>query len=194
MVFFGINDIGYSYLHGQWFPHLIDKILLTYEKQILRLYANGARHFLILNVPPTHKTPLVTSYGEQSIRFFESNVADWNQRLAHYVQHFHKRYPGAKATLFDTHSLYNTILASPAQHGISDSTNICPSYATINFDPLLHHPACKYPLGQHFWLSSYHSSWKVHQAMADAIVSTLADSSQGDRELHIRGGRRLDVH
>lgn len=35
------DDIGYSYLHGQWFPHLIDQILLAYEKQILRLYADG---------------------------------------------------------------------------------------------------------------------------------------------------------
>ncbi|ORY89399.1 hypothetical protein BCR35DRAFT_176136 [Leucosporidium creatinivorum] len=191
-VWFGINDIGYSYLHGQIFPEIIDSVLATYDDQIQRLYADGARNFLINNVPPTDRTPLVVTYGAATVALFETNVALWNLRIAAYVAAFSTKYPGATATLFDANTLFNTILATPSTYKIADTTSVCSAYSTVTDQPFLYLPSCQWPLQAYFWHNTYHPTWPVHQAVADGIVLTLSTSSTSTKRMRKRSGHRLD--
>jgi hypothetical protein len=84
-----------------------------------------ARKFLINYVPPTEKTPLVVSYGPLVVSLFEANVALWNTKIAAYVAAFSSKYSGATATLFDAHTLFNTVNVSSLPAGRDSLTNFC---------------------------------------------------------------------
>ena len=47
-LFIGINDIGHAQLQGKKYADLVGDLFASYDAQVARLYAAGARNFLML--------------------------------------------------------------------------------------------------------------------------------------------------
>lgn len=117
MVWIGINDIGYSYslsrgfpsLTNSLFPTLQPSIFDTYTNVVTALYASGARNFLFMGIPPTNRTPLVTSYGAPAQALFTTNVMNYNTQLFNFVNSMPTALPGTNVVLYDTQPFFNTV-------------------------------------------------------------------------------------
>lgn len=71
--------------------------------------ATPARNFLILGVPPTQRTPLITSFGEDAVAEVANSISLFNVMLANYATSFTSLFPGANLVLFDTQPIFNEV-------------------------------------------------------------------------------------
>ncbi|KAL8293682.1 hypothetical protein RQP46_000383 [Phenoliferia psychrophenolica] len=153
---FGINDIGYSYslsrgfpsLTNSLFPTLQPSIFDTYTNVVTALYASGARNFLFMGIPPTNRTPLVTSYGAPAQALFTTNVMNYNTQLFNFVNSMPTALPGTNAVLYDTQPFFNTVLDNFASYGFQDNDTACPGYYYTQQDPTFNNLSCPWPLSE----------------------------------------------
>ncbi|KAM0752847.1 hypothetical protein T439DRAFT_354325 [Meredithblackwellia eburnea MCA 4105] len=181
-VWFGINDVGYSWWEGETYSALVDNLLTSYDAQMSKLYAAGARNFAILNVPPTDLTPLVQLFGADVAAVFHSNIALWNLKISDYAISFSTKYTGATALLFDTNSLFSDVLNNPASYGITNTKSACDAYALLTTTPVdLDLPVCGAPISQYFWHNLYHPTFSVQKILADSFAKALVPSSSSNK-------------
>lgn len=64
------------------------KLITRYASLVEGLYADGARKFLFLNVPPTTRSPLIQSRGESAVAKHEKFVSIFNDALEDMVLSF----------------------------------------------------------------------------------------------------------
>ncbi|KAM0746902.1 hypothetical protein T439DRAFT_359767 [Meredithblackwellia eburnea MCA 4105] len=192
-VWFGINDIGYSWIYNQAYENIVGSIETAYDAQISALYTTGARNFLLLNVPPTDLTPMIQAYGDATIALYKSRVALWNTWLSNYVSNFSTKYPEASVILYDVHSLFETIQANPSVYGIRYATTVCPSYSALTSSPPnVYFPECLAPESQYFWHNTYHPTFAVQLNIAQAVEKVLVSSTTSKRRLRKRRGERVE--
>ncbi|OJJ46922.1 hypothetical protein ASPZODRAFT_2127732 [Penicilliopsis zonata CBS 506.65] len=102
------DSVGLSF-EGKTPP--IQSLMNRYAAQMERLYDEGARRFLFLNVPPTSRSPLIGLQGSQ----VENRHAEWvkafNDALGQMV----------RAVLYDTWSFMTAILDDPEKYGFENS-------------------------------------------------------------------------
>ncbi|GAA5913243.1 hypothetical protein JCM5296_006863 [Sporobolomyces johnsonii] len=171
---FGINDVGFSYVDGKNLTEELPAIFDSWDRLINVLYQSGARNFLIMGVPPMQRTPLVQSYGEAAQDVFAAYISEYNVALYDYTTRIPTYYPGSKVALFDTQPFFNAILDSPANYGFMDSTDYCNLYAGITNQPNITLPECRWPLAEYTWWNEYHPTWPVHKLLAEVVANTLA--------------------
>ncbi|GAA5964810.1 hypothetical protein JCM21900_001452 [Sporobolomyces salmonicolor] len=171
---FGINDVGFSYVDGKNLTEELPAIFDTWDRLINVLYQGGARNFLVMGIPPMQRTPLVQSYGEAAQDIFAAYISEYNVALSDYTTRIPTYYAGAKVALFDTQPFFNAILDSPTDYGFIDSTAYCNVYAGITNQPNITLPACTWPLAEYTWWNEYHPTWPVHKLLADVVATTLA--------------------
>ncbi|GAA5831649.1 hypothetical protein JCM11251_000781 [Rhodosporidiobolus azoricus] len=177
VLWFGINDVGFSYLQNIPFPSLLPPIFDTWNRLLARLYAGGARNFLILGVPPTQRTPLVQSYGEAAEAEFVQHVASYNTALATLSSALPTLYPSSRVALFDTQPFFSAILDSPRQYGFLESEVYCPAYADVSDDPMVELAECAWPMREYVWWNAYHPTWSVHRLTLSPPSSITTTSS-----------------
>ncbi|KAL8278647.1 hypothetical protein RQP46_008939 [Phenoliferia psychrophenolica] len=177
-VFIGVNDVGATLLSEQDFPPLVPKIFEQYQAQVGKLYAMGARRFLIMNVPPTENTPEVKSYGPAAVEAFATNITLFNAALSTFVGNIPSLYPGAVVTLFDTHALLTTILSDVAAFGLEPSVKdeFCLLYSFIRDHPSIVLEYCKFPLSKYVWYDHYHPTFTIHKILADPASDLMSIS------------------
>lgn len=71
-----------------------------------------ARNFLILNVPPTDRSPLITDLGASAVQQVGTHIALYNALLAQYPAAFNAAYPAAKLVMVDTQVVFNEVALS----------------------------------------------------------------------------------
>ncbi|ORY57702.1 hypothetical protein BCR35DRAFT_283930 [Leucosporidium creatinivorum] len=172
-LWFGINDIGFSYINDYSFPEILPQIGASYNAMISILYAAGARNFLILGVPPTQRTPLIMSFGDDAVDTVSNSISLFNVMLANYATSFTSLFPGANLVLFDTQPIFNALLDEPYKYGLTDAVGTCDDYINVDLDPLVNLPSCPWPFDQYFWKNDYHPTWVVHQLLADVVAKQL---------------------
>ncbi|KAI4115251.1 MAG: hypothetical protein LQ345_004112 [Seirophora villosa] len=125
--FFGINDILSSYRAHS--TATTDRIMASYAASLDRLYAHGARNFLLLNTPPLPDAPYfktgetASGHGDDGLtpsaraedrRKVAPAVADLNSRFPALAAAFQQRHPDATLWYYDTHALFARMMAQPA--------------------------------------------------------------------------------
>ena len=142
------------------------------------LYQRGARNFLVLNIHPFERSPMLEGSDAKAKRELGELVAGWNSNTTEMVLQFRNTHPDATVFLFDLYDLWNQILDDPCSHeptcGIEVTDTFCEGYMYEQEDTYLFDPACKYPVSSYFWLNSMHPSWRVHDATAKAIAALLS--------------------
>ncbi|EJD40702.1 hypothetical protein AURDEDRAFT_170327 [Auricularia subglabra TFB-10046 SS5] len=173
--FFGINDIGLGSYHQNINQSVFHtKLMDSYMAGMRRLFALGARNFLILNVPPTDRSPMITKRGAKDAAKYKAAVADYNNKLRNRVAIFQKNHPKAcsglhrlpaethvsqaVARVVDIHTAIGELLDHPKKYGFRDAK-------TYGSDKDL------------VWCNDYHISPGAHEYLAKALRTALNKSN-----------------
>ncbi|KAI0797026.1 hypothetical protein C8Q75DRAFT_743074 [Abortiporus biennis] len=128
----GINDLAYISKDGQM-EKSIKKLFLYQEK----LYDNGARNFLFIDVPPINRAPAMPQDFEVEKA---SSFINWNTCLKQHITEFSSTHPDITTMIFSAYDLFNDILDNPEEHGFPKE-DVRKSKGSIWFDHL--HPTSK---------------------------------------------------
>jgi outer membrane lipase/esterase len=168
----GGNDVrdALSVLPGDPGPILVGA-LTNIGTTIQTLYAQGARKFLIVNVPSLGNAPAVrlldTIYpGTVFAANYLSSI--FNSGLTQMQNDLNQGLPGIDVRTLDLYALLNEIIATPASFGLVNTMDAC---VTPNVPPF----ACKKPDTYLFW-DGIHPTKVVHgiiaQRAADILMNT----------------------
>ncbi|KAF7326792.1 CBM1 domain-containing protein [Mycena sanguinolenta] len=118
--------------------------------------AVGARNFLFLNVPRVDLTPLMVSEGATAQAQLAAVITDFNTRLASRVSSFKGNNTGVSTWLWDSNSVFTTILSNLKAYGFVDAV----SYGNTG----------------DFWGNNFHPGQAAHQIFAKDISTLMAGS------------------
>ena len=144
---------------------IIGPALNSIAQNVQRLYAAGARDFLVWTAPDIGLTPAVRSIpgGAQAAGQL---TAFFNAQLSGLLAQLQAGLPGAHFTTFDIYSKLNTIVANPSLFGLRNVTNAC---ITPNDPPF----ACRQPDQFLFW-DGIHPTKAAHAIIAQEAALVLA--------------------
>ncbi|PKY02527.1 hypothetical protein P168DRAFT_271850 [Aspergillus campestris IBT 28561] len=117
----GVNDIGNAYSStdaSTFIPQLTSRIASLLDE----IYKAGGRKFLLLNVPPTSRSPLFLGQGEEVVEKHAAYVAAYNKDLAAMVEGFEGEHEGVTAVVYDSWTFMTSVLDNPADSGFPDAT------------------------------------------------------------------------
>ena len=133
-----------------------------------KLFAFGARRFLIVNVPDLGKTPALraTDLTHPGAAALASGVAlQFNGLLQSLLPQL-QQLPGSQFRMLDSFGLLNTVVAQPAAYGFSNVTTSCVLGPTV--PPF----TCQTAEQFLFW-DGIHPTQAFHSIVADAARSVL---------------------
>jgi phospholipase/lecithinase/hemolysin len=149
----------------------IQNALASLGNSIGQLYATGARHFLVLNVPDLGKSPavqkLAADLGFPAIIGLGDELAKaYNGGLALLVQGLNATLPGIDVRIVDIYAKLNDVVAHPARYGFTDVTTAC---ITPNIPPF----ACFKPDTHAFW-DGIHPTKALHAVIAQEAIAVVS--------------------
>ncbi|MEM1303951.1 MAG: SGNH/GDSL hydrolase family protein, partial [Planctomycetota bacterium] len=127
--------------------------------EITRLYDNGARDFLVLNLPDLGATPRFNSDASQSATF-STRTDDFNAQLGSTLDVLEGSLPGADFTQFDVDGVFDELLTDPASLGLTNITDQALGDPAVNANEYL------------FW-DDVHPTATVHAMLAEQIAVEL---------------------
>jgi len=149
---------------------VIPAIFASLDAQIARLVAAGARHFLLPNVSPLHRTPRVRRFLSVFQSVYEAQVLSWNAEFAAHVAALPATFPSASFTHVDFFGLALPIYDAYEAQGFK-SDSYCEGYTRTEDDPAAwDEDACVWPLAEFLFRDDYHLSSRTHQLLATAAV------------------------
>ncbi|KAK0264926.1 hypothetical protein LTS09_001334 [Friedmanniomyces endolithicus] len=185
----GTNDLGnIAFLTDS---QVGGKVLRVYTQCLFdvmdRLYASGARHFLLFNIMPLHLAPQYandTLHGRPATRYWPDKPSNLtgiaikmlqqttsvNEILRYQTPYevlVAKRYPGAHVALFDLFELVSDIYADPAQYLNRSILTKASDYE--------HH--CDVT-DSFMWWDELHPSGRVHKIIAREVAQVLEGKSR----------------
>jgi phospholipase/lecithinase/hemolysin len=149
--------------------------------QVENIYEKGGRAFLFLTVPPTNRAPLWIEQGTEWTTKMADAIADYNGQLASRVKAFQANHTDlAQVVLFDTGSVFNTLLDNAETFGYVNITGYCEAYANgiagtttqvLPCAPLANYLCVSFILwgkssvlrGSYSWLNTLHPLYTVHK-------------------------------
>jgi phospholipase/lecithinase/hemolysin len=136
---------------------IINAALLSIATNIQRLYAAGARDFLVWSSPNIALTPAIRSLGPAAQGGAAGLTQIFNDNLSVLVAGL-AQLPGSTFSRFDAHELQSAIVAHPETYGLSNATGACltPSIAPFT---------CQNPDGYLFW-DGIHPTQAGHAVLA----------------------------
>lgn len=177
--YFGSNDVSRAYLKS-WNAAL-EADINEYGALLDVLYQRGARNFLVLNILPFERSPMLEGSDAKAKKELGEMVTGWNGNITRMVSQFRDTHSEATVFLFDTYDLFHQILDDPCSYeptcSLQVTSTYCEAYMYEQEDQYLFDSGCRYPVNQYFWLNSMHPSWKVHDATAQAIAALLSDTT-----------------
>ncbi|KAJ7208640.1 hypothetical protein GGX14DRAFT_551302 [Mycena pura] len=155
-VWIGVNDLAGSYFEPGDRGAFADVLLDEYFALMQKLVAVGARNFLFLNVPRVDLTPLVISSGGAAQAQLKSVISDFNTRLASRVSAFKATNAGVTTWVWDSNTVFTTILSAPTQFGFVDAV----SFGNTG----------------DFWGNNFHPGPAAHEIFAKDISALMVGS------------------
>lgn len=131
---------------------------------IMRLYAAGARTFLVWNAPDIGLTPAISAVPGGAF-FANQLVQGFNDGLDQTLAGLAQVLPGAQFTRLDVYAKLNTIVAQPQLFGLSDVTAAC---ITPKIAPF----SCK-PAGEFLFWDGIHPTRAGHGIIAEEATFVL---------------------
>ncbi|PLB54019.1 hypothetical protein P170DRAFT_344701, partial [Aspergillus steynii IBT 23096] len=146
-IWIGINDIDFSYLDNDPYSKF-PSILESYFSMLLTLYDCGARHFMLINVPPTTRAPEMLDLDPLIRQKHDRAIREYNSQLQEGVRNWQNSHSDTSMMLYDAWSLMTTVLDYPEKYGFTD--NRCIGQKCI-------------------WADDYHPSSAFHRLLASNI-------------------------
>ncbi len=143
-------------------PTVINNALTGVSSAITGLYAEGARNFLVMNLPNLGLTPEAIGAGAEAVGGASFLSASYNSGFNSVINGLRSGLVGEDIRTLDTFSLLNTVVANPAAYGFTNVTSNC----------LASGPACT-PDSYLFW-DTIHPTARGHQLIANAAYSVVA--------------------
>lgn len=146
---------------------ILEAALTAIAENIQALYAAGARHFLVWNVPDISFTPAVQLADSQvpGTAFVASALTQaFNAQLALALNGL-SLLPGIDLVPFDASGLITAIVADPSAFGLTDATSPCVMPGTPPF-------ACQGFSGFLFW-DGIHPTTAAHEIVARTVAALL---------------------
>ncbi|KAF5363206.1 hypothetical protein D9758_008373 [Tetrapyrgos nigripes] len=155
-IWIGINDIGNSWYQSGDRGAFSDTLLNAEFALVQKLYNAGARNFLFINVPPTDRSPLMTSGNDAtSLATLKSVITGFNTRLATKASQFQANNTGVKTFLWDSNAAFTQILNNPTAFGFKDNTTFGTGDGI-------------------FWGNNYHPSSAAHKFFGQDVATVLS--------------------
>ncbi|KAJ7892683.1 hypothetical protein B0H13DRAFT_2528752 [Mycena leptocephala] len=155
-VWIGVNDLAGSYNQPGDRGAFANTLLDEYFALMQKLYVSHFNAVPILKAPSVDLTPLVIQQGATAQAQLKAVITDFNTRLASRVSSFRANNTDVKTWLWDSNSVFTTILSAPTQFGFVDAV----SFGASN----------------DFWSNNFHPGQAANQIFAKDI-STLMDGS-----------------
>ncbi|GAB1318081.1 hormone-sensitive lipase HSL [Madurella fahalii] len=150
-VWMGVNDVGNTWWRPEY-DELLEQIMDSYFGQLQVLYDAGARMFVLLTVPPIHRTPLMLGQPVESQQAEAAAIAQYNDAIATRLEAFKSQNGGITAKIIDTSVPFNTALDSPIEYGAPNAT----CYDEDGTSCL--------------WFNDYHPGVEINRLVAQAVV------------------------
>jgi phospholipase/lecithinase/hemolysin len=107
----GANDYFLGALASS--PVTPEQVVGNIEATITRLYATGARSFIVANLPDLGATPLVQAQGPQFTALMRAFVDAHNARLLNTLNSLNANLPGVRIVHADVYSFVQSLLGTP---------------------------------------------------------------------------------
>jgi phospholipase/lecithinase/hemolysin len=132
-IFIGINDAGNSYYYGADATAILNKkIFAIYDGLVKELYNTGARNFVFLNVPPTDRSPLMTSQGADPVALLAADLKAFNGAVASLAAGVKENYADTNVFTVDAWQAFTDVLNNPKMYpataGYKNTTAFCDAY------------------------------------------------------------------
>ncbi|KAK4120634.1 carbohydrate esterase family 16 protein [Parathielavia appendiculata] len=154
-VWIGVNDVGNTWWKSDY-DQIVAQIMDSYFGQLQILYNAGARNFVLLTVPPIHRTPAFIAQGNQQA--VAAAIAKYNAALSTRLAAFTTKNSGTTSKIVDTTVPFNTALDNPTAYGAPDAT-------CYNEDG----KSC-------LWFNDYHPGIEINRLVAKAVADAWKDS------------------
>ncbi|PLB46113.1 hypothetical protein P170DRAFT_449643 [Aspergillus steynii IBT 23096] len=156
-IWIGINDVLLSYMRDDPLE-MISRILQSYLAVLDHLHECGARHFLLLNVPPTDRTPQMRWFEYWQRERHREVVVEFNRQLQAAVVGWRMTHRDSTMALYDSWSLMTEILDNPQIYGFEDGE--CMGQGCV-------------------WWDDLHPTSEFHRLLADDLATYLSQSGTG---------------
>lgn len=101
-------------------------------KQMNVLYENGARHFLVMNVPDFTLTPTARELDADSIAKLQEMARIHNEKLSAVITAFQAAHADVVMKLGDVGHHFTKLITNPGQYGLKETRQIC--YRATSYD------------------------------------------------------------
>lgn len=175
-VFYGINDLTYK----AFSPAAVKATFQTYDRALDTLYTDGARNFMLMNIPPIDLAPPFAN----TERYLEDHhVQRFNEQIELSTQRLKRLYPDVTIFSIDLNSLIRQAIRNPqrfaATKGILDTTTYCPTYfnlywagSTVATAEQVASCGGLLPT-EYLWHDNLHLESTSHMLIADAVYQLL---------------------
>lgn len=172
IIWIGLNDVHNANAESSM---RFGMVFERYAEHLEKLYNNGARNFMFINIPPIERSPLAVK--ENMIEQWGGWVSAWNANLTTLASDLTLTHPDTTAFVFDINSLFNAVIEDPCSHPetceFKDTTTFCSMYAfgTAEWNTKL--PECEYRVDQMLWMNDIHPTTRMHNLTALAMTQAL---------------------
>jgi len=174
-IWVGINDCGDSFSFTNTTQPAFNKVLMDrLATQVDELYNFGARSFLFMTVPPVQRAPLWIEQGQSAPNsLLARDIANYNLQLRQMAESFAKTHKGFEMTVFDTQTVFNTLLDNAAAFNFANATGFCDAYQNGTPNISTQVAPCG-PVSTYFWLNSLHPVFPIHTMLAHALTAAIS--------------------
>jgi outer membrane lipase/esterase len=167
VIMIGGNDVGDGLRAAN--PGLeIQKGLDNIEAAVRTLHADGARHFLVANMPDVASTPEVRRFGADAINGSKFFVNAWNAGWAAKMDLLSASLEGIDLDRLDFTVLSAYATANAANLGFTNIQDTCfVSAVTIPRQPSLQ------DCDKYFYSDSFHPTVRAHSVIADFAIAAV---------------------
>lgn len=132
-----INDVDLSYTYTNMTNTTYVTLFEHYRALVDTLYEEGARNFMLINVPPIDRAPVTTGFSTAATRVPECHaaIANWNERLQDLQTDLTAAYSDATVFYIDANTLFNDVIDDPTEFAATstyqDTADYCAEYTKL---------------------------------------------------------------